>query len=431
MNNRWEYEKIYHHSVEKWLERHLGKVPEKFRELFLRFVRYCRRTNVKEVTLYTYLPRLRNFLQYLHEQGIDNICEIDEDLVYDFIHELERSGKITSDGSRERYLEVIKKFLRMLYEKEICLNIKKVYDRVKLKRREDLPPYTPPELIKAIEEFILHIPDLKYKTLFAILRETGARIGEILRLKLSDVVERDYGYDIIIRKSKSKARTNYVVMYQNILRAWLSVHPGWSSSDRSRYYLIYGSRPDQPLTRSAVSNYLIKIAQRPEFADLCEIFQKYIGKPYPNPHLLRHARTFEYVEKNIPIQVILELQGWSSERMIRRYVRVTDRETRKEYLSRIVGIRVTVEEDIDKKREEKPITCPRCSHVNPPGSRYCVKCGTPLTIESVLEKVRDVEDGRKDALKRLVEFFRMLSRGEISLEEVIELLNKLYRVSRE
>ncbi len=47
---------IYHHDVDKWVENHLSEVPERFRQWFRRSITYCRKTGVKDTTLYTYLP---------------------------------------------------------------------------------------------------------------------------------------------------------------------------------------------------------------------------------------------------------------------------------------------------------------------------------------------------------------------------------------
>ena len=228
----------------------MPEVPEKFRDLVRKFVLYCRRTGVKDVTTYVYLGRIRNFLRYLHEQGIEDICEIDEDIVYDFLQHLEEEG-IVKKSTRD-YVKILKKFLRMLVEKGICPEdkIRKVYESVKVKDSEELPPTVTPELVRLVDEFIEKIPDLKYRVLYCILRETGARIGEVLRVKLSDVKETDIGYEIVLRKSKSKPRTVFVVKYQDVLRAWLSVHPGWQAEDRGKYYLIYGRDLTRPLTCS-------------------------------------------------------------------------------------------------------------------------------------------------------------------------------------
>jgi len=89
VDDRQEYVRIYHHDVEMWLSTHLSEVPERFRDLVRKFILYCRRTGVKDITIYTYLPKLRNFLTYLHEQGVEDICDIDEDLIYDFVKYLE------------------------------------------------------------------------------------------------------------------------------------------------------------------------------------------------------------------------------------------------------------------------------------------------------------------------------------------------------
>jgi len=421
VDERKEYELIYSHSIGKWLENHLNEIPESFRDLFKQFIRYCKRTGVKDVTLYTYLPKLRNFLQYLDSQGIDNICDIDEDLIYDFIQSLEENGTVRREAGARRYLEVIKKLIKMLYEKGVCPEdkMKKVYERIKLKHVERLPPTITLELINMIDEFIQKIPDLKYRTLYSILRETGARIGEVLRVKLCDVRETDIGYEIVLRRSKSKPRTVFVVKYQDVLRAWLSVHPGWSSNDRSRYYLIYGSRPDHPLKRSAINNYMQKLAEKLNYA---EKFRKLIGRPYPWPHLLRHIRAYELVHlaqtRKLSEKEVRQLMGWKTPGMVDVYVELLPEDLKRAYMQ-MLGIQ-TIEQT---EQTQEPIKCPHCGFTNLPGSNYCARCGCPLTLESTLSKIQEEKEERKELLKLLREIAKILKRGDINLSELFRELS--------
>ncbi|NPA99905.1 MAG: site-specific integrase, partial [Crenarchaeota archaeon] len=96
-------------------------------------MRYCRATGVKDVTIYSYLPRLHNFLIYLHKQSIDNICDIDEYLIQDFTRWLEEKEIVRKTFSVKEYIKVVKKFMKFLIERKISPeDMERVYKHVKL-----------------------------------------------------------------------------------------------------------------------------------------------------------------------------------------------------------------------------------------------------------------------------------------------------------
>jgi len=83
------------------------------------------------------------------------------------------------------------------------------------------------------------------------LCETGARVGEVLRIKLQDVKEFETengvkGFEIVLRKPKSKPRTIFIVQNYELLKLWLLSHP---SHNNPNTYLIYGDNPTRLLRR--------------------------------------------------------------------------------------------------------------------------------------------------------------------------------------
>ena len=251
---------IYHHDVKKWIENHLHEIPECFRDIFIKFVRYCKRHGLSELTIYNYLPRVREFLKFLYENGVRNVKEINEDLIIEFFDEL-KNRELSELTIKQSYGIAIKKFLRFLMDKKLISE--EVYKSFKKGNVKYLPPTIKPELIKLIDDFIEKLP-LKYKVIYYILRETGARIGEVLRIKLMDVKEFEdlngvKGFEIILRRSKSRPRTVFIIQYYHIVKSWIDQHP---CKDNPNTYLIYGCEPTKPLTRSSIPSVLIKVAEK-------------------------------------------------------------------------------------------------------------------------------------------------------------------------
>ncbi|GEM_PF-1184124 len=408
---------IYHHSVEKWVENHSHEVPECFRSWFRRFIIYCRRTGVKDIALYTYLPKVRDFLKFLHENGVNDVKDVDEDVVAEFLEHLRVRG--FKESTIHNYAKTVKKFLKMLVEKGVISE--KVYKSLKLKSVEYLPPVIRPELIKLINEFIEKLP-IKYRVIYHILRETGARIGEILRIKLQDVKEFESvngvkGFEIVLRKSKSKPRAVFIIQYYHILKSWIDNHPGRNNPNT---YLIFGREPSRPLTRSSINNVVQNLAKKLGYD---KEFTKLISKVYINPHLLRHVRAYEYAHlihhHKLSEKEVRQLLGWKTPRMIDVYIELMPEDLKRAYL-RTLGIEA--EDMYGQEAMQEPVKCSRCGFENLPGSKYCSRCGYPLTIESVVEVIRSEEDRKRRILTLLRELAKLVDESGLSVKDLLSLL---------
>jgi uncharacterized paraquat-inducible protein A len=68
--------------------------------------------------------------------------------------------------------------------------------------------------------------------------------------------------------------------------------------------------------------------------------------------------------------------GWRKRDMIDVYAKVTMEDVEASYLASVRGVEVKKEEPL------KPKACPRCGTLNPPDSKFCLRCGAPLTVEA-------------------------------------------------
>jgi integrase len=122
---------------------------------------------------------------------------------------------------RPKYPEPVRLYFRFLWEVTGDERYKRVYERIRApQKKKRLPEALSREQVeKLLEECGREDPELK--VLVALIYETGARAGEILRLKARDIEFDEYGARIWIRKSKSEARVLRVALYAQLLAAWM------------------------------------------------------------------------------------------------------------------------------------------------------------------------------------------------------------------
>jgi uncharacterized paraquat-inducible protein A len=94
-------------------------------------------------------------------------------------------------------------------------------------------------------------------------------------------------------------------------------------------------------------------------------------------HILRHTRATELLRSRTFTEKEMMLWfGWRKRDMIDVYAKVTMSDVESSYLAAVRGI------EVKKEEPPKPKACPRCATLNPPDSKFCLKCGAPLTVEA-------------------------------------------------
>jgi integrase len=253
-----------------------------------------------------------------------------------------------------KYPEVVKLWFRCLWEITGGEEYKQLYERVRIPRKKQrLPEALSREQVERLLEECGR-EDFELKVLVALLYETGARAGEILRLKGRDIEFDQYGARVWIRKSKSEARVVRVSIYSALLASLLEMkRPAADEAIFSREYNAYRTR-------------LAKVWER---AGLPPTRRKF--------HILRHTRATELLKSRVFTEREMMLWfGWKTRNMIDVYAKVTMEDADRSYLAAVRGI------EVKKEEPPKPKSCPRCTALNPPDSKFCLKCGAPLTVEA-------------------------------------------------
>lgn len=147
---------------------------------------------------------------------------------------------------------------------------------------KEIPALSREEVEKLAESF-----NLKYKTVVMVLFDAGARVSELLNIRIGDLTRKEGHYIIRIKHSKTKPRTISVPMCTEVLDAWLCTHP---DKDNPQAQLF-------PLTYDALR---IRIKEQS---------QKIIKKNV-NIHLFRHSSATYYCHRLNQYQLCYRY-GWS------------------------------------------------------------------------------------------------------------------------
>jgi integrase len=191
---------------------------------------------------------------------------------------------------------IMKVYFKWLQKPEVVANIKIRNIKNNLKREDIL---TIEDINKLIETTDSH----RYKALIALLFESGARIGEIVKIVADDIQETDRGLVISIPQFKTG----------NDYRRVLCIF----SAQYIRNYKSYCA-----LNKNDI---LFDISEPAAWRALKKIGEKSgIGKPV-TPHKFRHAQATDMVLRGYQESVIRKKLGWTADsRMIARYQHIAD-----------------------------------------------------------------------------------------------------------
>lgn len=228
------------------------------------------------------------------------------------------------------------------------------------------------------------------RALFGLLYDSGCRIGELLTMRIKDLMFDEYGALIAVTGKTGYRKVRIVGNSIVELQAWLEYHPKRMDGDASLFCQIDGGGRGQAMQYDQVHSMFTKTAKRAGI------------KRRMYPHLYRHTRSTILASK-VPEAVLESQQGWvHGSRMSRVYVHLTQ-EQQDEAILQANGIKKKVIVEIET---ESPIACPRCGTLNTNDAKYCRRCWLPLAIEAVIELKE-----KQDHIER-----SLVSRGAISPE---------------
>lgn len=248
------------------------------------------------------------FLRFLTRDGTTIYALTRQHISAYVEHEQDRGLKIQSVVNHLRGLYA---FIGFLIDQGV-LSDTIIQPKIKIKLPQTLPRAIPAEDVQRLLSATTGVRD---RALILLLLRTGLRIGELLSVRISDLI---YVERKILIYQGEKNYQGRVVYYSNdaeqALQRWITERK--SDSD----YIFCGRAGRLNLSYMAARNIMINSLERADLSD----------KGY-TLHSLRHTFATDMLNGGIRIEVLQRLLGHQEIEMTMRYARITDQTREHEY----------------------------------------------------------------------------------------------------
>ncbi len=281
--------------------------------------------------------------------------------------------------TKQTHVVMMKKFFKWLYD----IEEKNVYPKVVSWINSGTRTRTkklPEEILSEddIEKMALTTYDVRDKCLLLLGYESGARIGELLNIRIKHIVFNKFGAYVMLN-GKTGMRRIPIVMSAPAIANLIDHHP--LKDDRESFLFVTdwnargGHRKEfVQLTYAGATKTLKKLAKRAGI-------EKRIY-----PHILRHSSATR-AAKFMTEHEMKVYYGWTpGSNMTSIYVHLSSRDIE-------ASVKRMNKVEVEKEQEIKAtvLTCARCKQKNSFGSKFCNSCGYPLDLKTAME----IEDGRQ------------------------------------
>jgi len=247
------------------------------------------------------------FLYFLDRQGSSLLTLTRRDIGAFVEYEQDKGLKVVSIIS---HLRVIYAFVAYLVRQQL-ISPELITLKVRMQEPNALPRAIPDEDIKSIFNAVHSIRD---RALLILLYRTGMRIGELLQVKVDDIILPDQTILLYVGSKNYEGREVYYSSdAEQALKDWLRTR------DATRRSLFYG-RSDKPLSYVSAWTVMRKALER---AGLSE-------KGY-SLHSLRHTFATEMINHGMRVEVLQKILGHQDIEMTMRYARLSNQRIEEDY----------------------------------------------------------------------------------------------------
>ena len=261
---------------------------------------------------------LIEFTNYLNKKKINNLKNIKENDLIDYLEYLKEEKKLAS-RSIERHLTTLRTLYKYLIKNEIVDNdITLNIDNLKLGRH--LPDVlSVPEVDNLLDIKINSIYDIRTKAMLEIMYSSGLRVSELVNLELEDIDM--YNDTILINGKGSKERIVPIGDYaKKYLKDYLDVRNQLIKKKNGNPNKLFLNNHGLPITRNGFNFLLNNILK-----------DKGINKKV-TPHTLRHSFATHMLDNGADLRSIQELLGHSDIVTTRIYTHISKKQIHDNYL---------------------------------------------------------------------------------------------------
>ena len=250
---------------------------------------------------------LLSFLGFLYDDALSIFTLTRHDISAFIEYEQDRGLKPLSVIG---YLRALYAFIAFLVEQEV-LSHQIMKRKIRIQEPDALPKAIPFEDVQLLLDSVSSVRD---RALLLLLLRTGMRIGELLEVKVSDIVLHDRKILIYLGSKNYQGRAVYFSEdAEHALKHWLRLR------DSSQNYLFYGVRKEQ-LSYSGAWGVMRKTLERAGLAN-----KKH------SLHSLRHTFATDMINSGMRIEVLQQLLGHQSIELTMKYARLSDETREKDY----------------------------------------------------------------------------------------------------
>jgi len=228
--------------------------------------------------------------------------------------------------------------------------------------------------------------DVRDRALLAVLHETGARAGELLNLKIKDVLKADRFFKLRLNGKTGERRSMIIWSVPYLLR-YLETH---MFKDNPNSYLWISTHPryrGKPIMHAGLTKLINSAFERAKLSHIQH-----------NPHFFRHSRATINANLMTEVQMCLYF-GWvMGSGQVATYVHASGRDV-DDAVMKMHGFQKEEEKESPNKVKE----CAICKTMNEAISDFCRNCGQPLTLKKALESEESIKTETEKAFELLME----------------------------
>lgn len=244
-------------------------------------------------TISSYARDLKKYSLFLNENMIDDVEEIREDKIFDFLDSISSNYSQSSINRLKTSIRNFHRFLNFKYDlKDPTLNISVTHERKRL------PIYaTKDEIDRLMSVFNdKDQKDMFEHTILETIYGLGLRVSECCELRTSQVNLRD-GFVKVLGKGNKERVIPIPVRTRKLMEEYFSnIRYSWQKKNTNRFFI---NRFGKPIYSEYVEDMLRK---RVEEAGI----DKHL-----TPHKLRHSYATHLLEGGADLRIIQELLGHS------------------------------------------------------------------------------------------------------------------------
>jgi integrase/recombinase XerD len=281
------------------------------------YLRHMHRRDLTANTIRSAATSLQGFLTFLKNQGKTDLPTLVHNELEAFVECLQDRG--LKPVSVENNLRQVKTFLRYLVEGKV-IPCEVLQRRIRIKVPKPLPRAMDPGDVNRLLAVVQKVRD---RAMILVLLRTGIRIGELLKLRVSDVYLAERKIHLVVGEKNRTGRVVYLsVDACQALQEWMR------KREEKNPLLFYGQG------RSSLCYTAARV-----------MFQRYLKKAGISEkgyslHGLRHTCATELLNAGMRIECLQQVLGHSNLEQTRRYARLTDKTREEEYfraMARIEG----------------------------------------------------------------------------------------------